>query len=80
MPYSPDTLRLVLAGYITMTLGTTSESTILALPDFALIIEIFANRASRILQSSSYLYLSLPPTRQDLTQGQMTRRSDYTKG
>ena len=25
-------------------------------------------------------YLSLPPTRQDLTQGQMTRRLDYSGG
>ena len=27
-----------------------------------------------------FLYLSLPPTRQNLTQGQMTRRSDYSGG
>ena len=26
------------------------------------------------------LYLSQPPTKQDLTQGQMTRRSDYSGG
>ena len=40
MPSSPDTLKVILTGFISMLWSTATESTILGLPDFYLIVKV----------------------------------------
>ena len=42
--------------------------------------KLLGGRAALMGYELLKVYLSLPPTRQDLTQGQMTRRSNYSGG